>query len=362
MNSKERVLTAVDNRQPDKVPIMELGIDPAIAVELARILAREPVVAEADKGRLRQEGVKGLDLYCLLVEELGLDVTCTAVSRGLKSLGEGRGRDKFGTVYLFNEHGEPVSVDGPIKSREDLEEFDMVSMLEAGDLGGSKAVIDKTGKDKAHFVGISDPFRMSWLLLGKMETLLMAYILDPRLVHGLARVTTDYNKAAIDMIAKTGADGIIMNGDLAGEITTIMSPKHHREYIKPYHKEIVDRAHQQGLKIVKHSDGNLWPILDDLLDAGFDALHPIQPQCMDIAEVKAYVDGRMCLVGNIDCRDLLETAPEEEVEKTVKETIEKAGPGGGYIISSSNSIHPDCKPENYIAMIRAAHKYGGYDN
>ncbi len=362
MNSTERILIAVDCGQPDRVPIMELGIDPAIASELARILAREPLTDQVPADRFRQEGVKGLDLYCLLVAELGLDVTCTAISRGFKRLSEGRGRDRFGTVYLFSEHGEPISIDGPIKSTGDLAEFDMVSMLDAGDLSGSLSVIDKVGKDKAHFVGISDPFRMSWLLLGKMETLLTDYILNPQMVHGLARATTDYNMAAIDMIAGMGADGIIMNGDLAGEITTIMSPKHHREYIKPYHKEIVDHAHQHGLKIIKHSDGNLWPILDDLLEVGFDALHPIQPQCMDIKEVKDYVDGRMCLVGNIDCRDLLEIAPVEEVEATVKETIATAGPGGGYIISSSNSIHPDCKPENYIAMIRAAHKYGRYDS
>jgi len=79
---------------------------------------------------------------------------------------------------------------------------------------------------------------------------------------------------------------------------------------------------------------------------------------MDIGEVKSYLANRMCVVGNIDCRNLLVSAPEEEVERTVRETIEKAGPGGGYIISSSNSIHPNCRPRNYFAMIRAAHKYG----
>ena len=66
------------------------------------------------------------------------------------------------------------------------------------------------------------------------------------------------------------------------------------------------------------------------------------------------------MLGNIDCRHLLPFGTEEEVEEAVKETIEKAAPGGGYIISSSNSIHPGCKAENYMAMIKAAHKYGGY--
>jgi hypothetical protein len=71
--------------------------------------------------------------------------------------------------------------------------------------------------------------------------------------------------------------------------------------------------------------------------------------------------GKAGVLGNIDCRYLLPFGTEEEVEESVKETIEKAAPGGGYIISSSNSIHPGCKAENYMAMIKAAHKYGVYN-
>ena len=81
---------------------------------------------------------------------------------------------------------------------------------------------------------------------------------------------------------------------------------------------------------------------------------------MDIAEVKEHLAGKACVLGNIDCRDLLPFGTEEEVEQTVKETIQQAGKGGGYIISSSNSIHPGCKPENYIAMVKAVHRYGLY--
>ena len=182
------------------------------------------------------------------------------------------------------------------------------------------------------------------------------------MVHDMARISVDFDKAAIDIIADIGADAVTMPGDLAGEDTTIMSPKHYREYIKPYQKQIVDYAHKRGLKIIKHTDGNMWPILDDFLEIGFDGVHPIQPQCMDIGEVKTHLAGKMCVMGNIDCRTLLVTETEADVVKSVKETIEKAAPGGGYIISSSNSIHPNVVPENYIAMIKAAHEYGVYSN
>jgi uroporphyrinogen decarboxylase len=128
-------------------------------------------------------------------------------------------------------------------------------------------------------------------------------VLDPDLVHGLARIATDFALAIIDAAAKIGIDALVLLGDLAGERTTLVSPKHFRQYVKPYHEEIVDLAYQRDLKIVTHSDGNLRSILDDFLEVGFDGIHPIQPQCMEIAEVKEHVDGRACILGNIDCRE-----------------------------------------------------------
>jgi len=112
--------------------------------------------------------------------------------------------------------------------------------------------------------------------------------------------------------------------------------------------------------IIKHTDGNIWPILNDLMEAGFDGLHPIQPQCLDIKEVKDHLKGKACILGNIDCTYLLPFGSKEEVVETVKDTIRLAVPGGGYILSSSNSVHPGCKGENVVAMFETARKYGTY--
>jgi uroporphyrinogen decarboxylase len=208
---------------------------------------------------------------------------------------------------------------------------------------------------------VDDPFVVSWTLRGGMENLLLDYVTDPELVHALARTGTDYCLAVIDMTARLRlADAVFLGGDLAEERMTLMSPRHYREYVKPYEKELVDRAHRRGLKIVKHSDGNIWAILDDLLELGFDGIHPIQPQCMDIAEVKRHVAGKACVLGNIDCRTLLPSGTPDEVARSVRETIARVAPGGGYILGSSNTIHPACKAENVIAMVRAAHEYGRY--
>ena len=363
MNSKDRIMTALGMGQPDRVPIAELYINQPSVVSLMKILRPEMADMTAPKDKFGDESLEVLDLYCLLVEELGLDATCTNFSIGMEDIGGDLVRDKYGTVYSLSEHGEPAPVEGPIKTAEDLIGFDMVSKLEASDFSRIQYVIDKVGREKAHLVSVTDPFKVSWRRRhGSMEQLLIDYMESPQLVHDLSRVATDFAKGVIDILAGMEIDAIIIPGDLSGEDTTIMSPKHFREYIKPYHKEIVDHAHQNGLKIIKHTDGDTWPILDDFLEVGFDAIHPIQPQCMDIGEVKKYLDGRMCILGNIDCRNLLVTGTEDEVVESVKRTIETAAPGGGYIITSSNSIHPGVKPENYLAMVRAAHEYGVYKN
>ena len=359
MNSKERILAALSKTQPDRVPIFEARIDESVMIDLARILGIDVQQPGTGEGGLYSEASSEiLDLHCLLVKELGLDGMSYQFSSGLERIGHERGRDKYGRVYHLSEHGDPVVLEGPIKEPPDIKRYDMVSKLKPDDFAKVQYIIDKVGKDRAHFMSINDPFKTSWLLRGGMENLLVDYKLDPGLVHGLARIATDFSMAVVDMAAKIGVDILMLNGDLAGERTTFISPEDFREYVKPYHGETVDYAHRKQLKMVKHTDGNAWSILDDFVEVGFDGFHPVQPQCMDLAEVKEHLTGKACVLGNIDCRDLLPSGTEEEVEEAVKEAIEKAAAGGGYIISSSNSIHPGCKAENYLAMVRAAHKYG----
>lgn len=359
MNSKERILAALSGREPDRVPIFELYMNEPSVVKIANLLGPEEVRVDRVEDTFGEERQVILDLYCMIVAVLGLDATCCNFSIGIQPIGEGLARDKYGTVYKLSEHGEPIPLEGPIKGPSDLKGFDMISKLRPEDMDGVKYVIDKSGPDKAHFVCVTDPFKVSWRRRGGMEALLMDYVLNPAMAHELGRLATDFDIAVLEIAAGIGVDTIVVPGDLAGETTTIMSPQHYREFIKPYHAELVEAAHRRGMKIVKHSDGNVWPLLDDFIEVGFDGIHPIQPQCMDIAEVKQYLAGRACVLGNIDCRDLLVFGTEQQVEQSVRETIEKAAPGGGYILSSSNSIHPGCRPENYIAMVRAAHKYGG---
>jgi uroporphyrinogen decarboxylase len=353
------MLTALEVKQPDRVPVWELGFNEESIIGIARNFTSNVPSFKRMVDMTLEEKVQLFEALCTLVEALDLDgITLLGLAQR-ERIDENCIRDELGIVYRLSDHGEAYPVDGPIQDASDLKKLKLGPPNPA-ELMGLQFAKQKFEGRRALVFHTPGPFKMSWTLRGEMEKLLMDYMLNPELVRSLARITTDYFKEYHSMAIDAGAEVIALEGDLAFNTNTLMSPAQYAEFIGPYHKEIVDNVHRKGAKIFKHSDGNLWPILDMLLDCGFDGIHPIQPQCMDIAEVKRYCRKRVCIMGNIDCMFLLPDGTTEEVEKSVRETIMAAAPGGGYIMSSSNSVHPGCKAENYIAMVHAAHKYGDY--
>lgn len=360
MNGKERILAALRREEPDMVPIWELAFNEPSIIGIARhfmdadkLPDNKPVMSMTGEERLRLIG--GL---LTLARELDMDSVTAITLAPREDLGNNLIRDSLGVVYKQSEHGEPYPVDGPIKTPGDFKKYKMRSPDDSDFL--LIKVVHGALPDKACAYQIAATFKHSWSLRGSMENLLMDYILNPQLAHDLARMVTDYCLELVEGAQKSGADFIVLDGDLAFNPGPLMKPAHYDEFIGPYHKEIVDHAHSLGLKIIKHSDGNLEPLFPGLIAAGFDGIHPIQPQCMNIGEIKRKWGQKVCILGNIDCSFLLVFGSPEETDQSVKETIAAAAPGGGYIISSSNTIHPGVKPENYIALARAARKYGRY--
>jgi uroporphyrinogen decarboxylase len=359
MSGKERMLEAFALREPDRVPVWEMAFNEESIIKLASFFTDDLPPMKFAQQMTGEEKIKLLGALFTMARELDLDGISSLALLNTEPVDEHHVKDGWGRVLYVGEAGEATAVGGPVSGPGDLDGLEpyhpqqaefLMLMAAKGNFGDSIAQV---------FVQ-PDPFRESWTFLGSMEKLLFHYIKNPDLVHGLARLATDFILEVVDMAVELGADIIGLDGDLAFSQTTLMSPDQYYEYILPYHKEITARVHENGKLIFKHSDGNMWPIMDGIVEAGFDGFHPVQPQCMDIGEVKAKYGDRLTILGNIDCTYLLPFGSEEEVEQSVKETIAAAAPGGGYIISSSNSVHPGVRPENYIAMVKAARKYGSY--
>lgn len=338
MNGYERVLAAIARREPDRVPVMELYIHPRVIESLC----------------------PGGGLFDL-VERLDLD----GVFVGRSHLPEHAASseryhvDSWGIKFARTAEAY-TPVDGPIKSEADLDRYQPPDPHDP-------ALVAEIRRAAARFKGkrfigvLTRSDFMSAADVRGLPQLLSDFVLNPTLAHRVTRMVNDYYCEFARCAVQAGADGVVLADDWAFKTAPFMSPKHFREFVLPYFERSVRAVKEAGGYAIKHSDGNLWPILDMTVAAGIDVLNPIQPDAgMDIGDVKQRVGGRVCLGGNINCGYTLSEAPVGEVVREVKDAIRKAGPGGGYIMMSSNSLHSSVRPENYAAMVETTRAFGRY--
>jgi len=359
VTGKERILTALSLGQPDRVPLYIHGINEGPIIGIGRHLTDglpEPKqFHEMDPG----EKMKLLDTLFLLHEAYGVDGFTSFEIGHEVEVDAGHIKDDWGIVYARSPHGLPVAKGHPVTSAADLDAYRPPepdrSHLLLLDMGR-----ERFGGEKALFWLMRGTFVRSWRLIG-MENYMINLRADPVFLHRVARMVETYNLAQLDMLVAAGLDVLVVEDDIAGTAHPLIAPRHFREFVEPYNRNLVRRAHELGLKVVRHSDGNLWSLLDTMLESGYDGLNPLEPQAdMGLKKVKSYCGDRICLLGNIDCQGLLSDGTPQQVEDAVRTAIEDAGGGGGYILCDSNSLHPGVNPENCIAMFEATKKYGVY--
>jgi len=133
-----------------------------------------------------------------------------------------------------------------------------------------------------------------------------------------------------------------------------MSPDHWREFIKPRLATLFARVKAEGLFTFLHSCGNVSEIIPDLIEIGLDVLHPIQPEAVDIALLKAEYGDKLAFYGGISTQRTLPHGTPEEVAAAVRQTVDVMSKGGGYILAPGITLQHDVPLENILAFILAA--------
>ncbi len=356
MTPRRRFLTALARRQPDRVPVWELIINPPTLTAWGASSFAEFADAEDLDGITVFEDTPVRPLSREEADEL-------SARRQLPEplAPETHVMDHWGCIWGKTDFGIPYPVTGPIQDADALRHWTPPDPDEDSLLHSLRAAVERFRGRRAVVFLTHDGFEFVHYLLGGLDRLMLAYLDSPRLVHQLAEIVIDYKIRLMQKAAAAGADAVVSGDDYAGRTGPLMSPSHFREFVFPYLRRSVAAAHALGVPYIKHTDGNVWPLLEMMLEAGIDALDPIEPIAgMDIGEVKQHYGDRIALVGNVDCTELLPHGTPEQVREAVKETLAKAAPGGGYILASSNSIHPAVRPENYRAMVDAAREWGRY--
>lgn len=159
-----------------------------------------------------------------------------------------------------------------------------------------------------------------------------------------------------------GADTALMCADYCFNDGPFLSPKMFREFVTPFLAEAVGGLREMGVYTIKHTDGNIMPILDQLVEARPHALHSIDPQAgVSLKTVKELVGDRVALCGNVHC-GMLHNGTREQVVEDSKRALREGMPGGGYFFCSSNTPFKGMPLENYLAMLEVRKIYGRYDN
>jgi len=157
-----------------------------------------------------------------------------------------------------------------------------------------------------------------------------------------------------------GLDGFALCSDYCLNTGPFMSPAQFSEFVTPYLAKLIKGYRDMGFYTIKHTDGNIMPIIDQLVQAGPYALHSLDPQAgVDIAEVKKLYGDRVCLIGNVNC-GLLDTGTEEEARESARYALRSGMPGGGYIFSTSNCVYTGMRLSRYEAILDVWRREGNY--
>ncbi len=147
--------------------------------------------------------------------------------------------------------------------------------------------------------------------------------------------------------ALSGFDGFALCDDYAFNANPFFSPEQFREYVQPYLSRIISAYRRLGKYVIKHTDGNIMPIFDQLVECAPHAIHSLDPQGrMDIAEVKKRYGRRVALCGNVHC-GLIQTGTESEVIASCEYSMQHGKPGGGYVFCTSNCVFKGMPLERY---------------
>jgi uroporphyrinogen decarboxylase len=340
----------VRREEPDRVPLVEALVDFEIQ---GRFLGR-PVTFEDLEAQVEFWTKAGYDYIPLVVGMMrpGKVTEDSSISRVLRDSLEKEGVD-VSDERSWNLEYTPFILD---RRRFDLFPWDLAAQIDIGQFRAVKPLLP----EGMEVVAISGKiFTLSWMLMG-FENFAESLFTDPEFASAVIRRVAGIQMRALDEVLELPHVAAVWAvDDIAHKEGPIISPAMLREHILPWYRKVASRCHESGRLFFMHSDGKLTTLIDDLIDLGLDALHPIDPTAMDIVETKRRWGDRLCLFGNVDT-ELLRSGDGDEIRAKVRDLLRQIGPGGGYGIGSGNSIPSWARLENYNAMRMAALEHGRY--
>lgn len=337
MTSTERVMTAIRGEEPDRIPHFEWIIDKKVRHALCPGASTEEFSVR-----------------------MGLDAILTAPDFKTEQVAANRFKNEWGIVVEKGAEQHSSVVETAIATMEDFEGYIAPNAFAPYRFDSLKKLVARYKGKYAIGVHLNDVLSIPRNLMGFQE-LMMAFCLEPELVSKLVEMSVDLNIELAGEAARCGADFVFTGDDYSSGQAPFMSPDTFRELLFPGLKRVVKGFHDKGMPVIKHTDGNIMPLMDMIVEANFDCLDPIDPLGnMDLAYMKQHHSQDFSLKGNVNCATTLVNGSVQEVVQETLAVIKAGAEGGGFILSSSNSIHSSVDPRNYLAMLSTLKAYGKY--
>lgn len=359
LTSKERVMTTLDHKEPDKVPI-----DSWLVSEIADIIAsglhlntsRDPFILGKTLGN------------DILYKTLGFCDGWDSINMEERKIGDNLYQDAFKIKYTKKSHkyGSYCEiVEHPFAKIENYESYEWPDPLLVYKDGfeSYNKLIKEDGKKYAILGGCPCTiFEASWYLRG-IENFLTDLYLNRDFAEELFDRTMEISLAVSRKLVEMGVDIIFWGDDIANERGPYIDPKLYRKLLKPRYAKMVDevKSINRNIKIAYHSDGKIDWLLEDLVDLNFDIFHPLQPDVNDIAEIKRRYGKKLTFWGNVDTRRVMNKGTFLDVAEEVRKTIEILSPGGGHILSTNHNVQASERAiDNVVAYYWTANKFRNY--
>jgi uroporphyrinogen decarboxylase len=374
MTSRDRVLIALNHEEPDRVPIF-FGTSGVTTMNTAAYDRFKAHLGLQTQTRTFWRALQ----YALLDEEVMArfrsDGRPLIPGPAPSTLNRELGPDRFVDAWGITWQCQPGNAYFDIAQRplqnatlEDISKYPWPDLAHPSRFVGLKEqarAIRQAGFAVVALSGIT-PFEFCYMLRG-MDQWFLDLGGDPDFVHALMRQLTGLMRCAVEkLLAAAGEyiDVLVTGDDLGSQNAPLISPAMYRRLIKPYHSELMTAIRQRTrAKIFYHSDGNIFPLLNDLVDLGVDLLNPVHvsaKQMGDTARLKREFGARLAFCGGIDSQWVLPHGTPADVRAEVRRRIKDLAPGGGYILAAVHCLQPDVPPENVCAMFEEAVAAGRY--
>lgn len=363
MTPRERMLATLNHRKPDDHVVIELGWrDEVMQAAKKHYGVSTGLEVAAILGADNCRGVGVRTCWPEYEKRVNGELKGTFGDTGKTVLHDERTfEDCWGVVQRVGSTGKYLQwITGPFENTDDLDSFnwpDERNIVESPDLAATVAALKAQGF-WVQTGGGTHPFKQAWHMRG-FENFLCDYIANPGWVERIYERMLRYIIPVVTRNAAAGADQIAYWGDVAMQDRMIVPPDRWRSLDGQVWRQIIRAARKvnPGIKFFFHSDGDTRPIMDDLIDIGFDIINPIQPECMNPAEVKRQWGAKVTLDGGGSVQRTLPFGTLDDVRREVEFLLTTCAYDGGYVLRASNAVGYDCPIENVIAYYEMARDF-----